>query len=136
MADANQATVVDLSGKVALVTGASQGLGEAMAVRLAKAGAKVACVARSADKLAAVVEQITASGGEAAAFPCDVTDSESVTKVVEEVTERWERLDILVNNAGITRDTLIPRMGDDEWDMVLNTNLRGLFCLRGRQRCP
>ncbi|MDG2408991.1 MAG: 3-oxoacyl-[acyl-carrier-protein] reductase [Pirellulales bacterium] len=125
--EANEAMVVDLSGKVALVTGASQGLGQAMAVRLGKANAKVACVARNAEKLAGVVEQITESGGEAAAFPCDVTDSESVKKVVEEVTERWERLDILVNNAGITRDTLIPRMGDDEWDMVLNTNLRGAF---------
>ncbi len=115
MAEANEAMVVDLSGKVALVTGASQGLGQAMAVRLGKAGAKVACVARNVDKLAAVVEQITAAGGDAAAFPCDVTDSESVKKVVDEVTERWERLDILVNNAGITRDTLTPRMGDDEW---------------------
>ena len=127
MAEANEALVVDLSGRVALVTGASQGLGQAMALRLGKAGAKVACIARNAEKLATVVEEITSAGGEAAAFPCDVTDSESVKKVVDAVIDQWERLDILVNNAGITRDTLIPRMGDDDWDAVLNTNLRGAF---------
>ena len=90
MADANQAMVVDLSGKVAIVTGASQGLGAAMALRLAKAGAKVACVARSADKLAAVVEQVTASGGEAAAFPCDVTDSNALFKNEHDSVRRSE----------------------------------------------
>lgn len=127
MAEANEALVVDLSGRVALVTGASQGLGQAMALRLGKAGAKVACIARNAEKLATVVEEIISAGGEAAAFPCDVTDSESVKKVVDAVIDQWERLDILVNNAGITRDTLIPRMGDDDWDAVLNTNLRGAF---------
>ena len=127
MAEANEALVVDLSGRVALVTGASQGLGQAMALRLGKAGAKVACIARNAEKLATVVEEITSAGGEATAFPCDVTDSESVKKVVDAVIDQWERLDILVNNAGITRDTLIPRMGDDDWDAVLNTNLRGAF---------
>jgi len=127
MTEANEALNVNLAGRVALVTGASQGLGQAMALRLGGAGAKVACVARNAEKLATVVEQINAGGGEAAAFPCDVSDSESVKKVVEEVTEKWERLDILVNNAGITRDTLIPRMADDDWDTVLSTNLRGAF---------
>ena len=84
MADANQAMVVDLSGKVALVTGASQGLGEAMAVRLGRAGAKVACVARGADKLAAVVEQITAAGGEAAA-------AVTVRSLRQETLHRLER---------------------------------------------
>jgi len=118
---------VDLSGQVAIVTGASQGLGRAMATELARNGAKVACVARSADKLATVVAAIEADGGEALALPCDVTDRVSVDALVDEVIERWERLDILVNNAGITRDTLLPRMSDEEWDDVIKTNLRGPF---------
>jgi 3-oxoacyl-[acyl-carrier protein] reductase len=118
---------VDLSGRVALVTGASQGLGRAMAVRLAGAGAKVACVARGVEKLAETVAAITQAGGTAEAFQCDVADSDSVKQVVDDVMAKWERLDILVNNAGITRDTLIPRMSDEDWDMVLSTNLRGAF---------
>ncbi len=118
---------VDLTDQVALVTGASQGLGKAMAVALGACGAKVACVARSADKLADTVQQINAAGGEAEAFPCDVKERESVEQVVDAVVDKWGRLDILVNNAGVTRDTLLPRMSDDEWDEVLDTNLRGAF---------
>ena len=116
-----------LTDQVALVTGASQGLGKAMAIRLGAAGAKVACIARNAEKLAKAVAAVKEAGGEAEAFSCDVTDSESVNKVVDEIIEKWGRLDILVNNAGITRDTLIPRMGDDDWDDVIATNLRGMF---------
>jgi 3-oxoacyl-[acyl-carrier protein] reductase len=121
---------VDLKDQIALVTGASRGLGEAMAKALARCGAKVACVARTADKLAGTVGAITAAGGAAEAFPCDVTDRDSVEKVVDTVVEKWGKLDILVNNAGITKDTLLPRMSDAEWDDVINTNLRGafLFC--------
>ena len=118
---------VDLTDQVALVTGASQGLGQAIAVALGAAGAKVACVARNADKLAQTVSQISDLGGEAVAKPCDVTDRESVDRVVDEVHDAWGRLDILVNNAGVTRDTLLPRMSDEEWDTVINTNLRGAF---------
>ncbi len=97
---------------------------------MAQSGAKVACVARTEDKLAATVKQITDAGGTAKAYPCDVTKRESVDKVVESVAEEWEKLDILVNNAGITRDTLLPRMSDEQWDDVIDTNLRGafLFC--------
>lgn len=119
--------VVDLSGQVALVTGASQGLGKSMAIELARNGARVACVARNADKLAQTVAEITAIGGQAEAFACDVKSRESVDKVVDGVADNWGRLDILVNNAGVTRDTLLPRMTDDEWDDVLTTNLRGAF---------
>ena len=118
---------VDLSGQTAIVTGASQGLGKAMAIALAAAGAKVACVARSEEKLADTVGEITDAGGTAKAWPCDVTSRESVDGVVNGVTDEWEKLDILVNNAGITRDTLLPRMTDDQWDDVINTNLRGAF---------
>jgi len=118
---------VDLSGQVAIVTGASQGLGKAMAAELARNGAKVACVARTADKLAATVAEIKAAGGEALALTCDVTDRVGVDELVDKVVDQWDRLDILVNNAGITRDTLLPRMSDEEWDDVINTNLRGPF---------
>ncbi|HEX3869416.1 MAG TPA: 3-oxoacyl-[acyl-carrier-protein] reductase [Pirellulales bacterium] len=112
---------------MALVTGASRGIGKAIAVALARCGARVACVARSEDKLKQTVADITEAGGQAEAFTCDVTNGEAVTKLVEDLVEKWQRLDILVNNAGITRDTLIPRMDDAQWDDVINTNLRGAF---------
>jgi len=118
---------VDLAGQVALVTGASQGLGRAMAIALGRNGAKVACVARNAEKLADTVRAILDAGGSAEAFSCDVKKRESVDQVVDSVADGWGRLDILVNNAGITRDTLLPRMTDDEWDDVIDTNLRGTF---------
>jgi len=127
MSESTPALQVNLSDKNAIVTGASQGLGKAVAVTLAANGARVACVARSVDKLNQTVQQIQQAGGEAEAFACDVTDRESVDGLVDQVVEQWEKLDILVNNAGITRDTLLPRMSDDEWDAVINTNLRGCF---------
>ena len=128
MADEQQTPLkVDLSGQVALVTGASRGLGRAVAVALAASGARVACVARDREKLAQVVGEIESAGGTAAPYECDVTQAESVQQVVDAAAEQWERLDVLVNNAGITRDTLIPRMQDDQWDDVINTNLRGAF---------
>ncbi len=118
---------VDLAGQVALVTGASRGIGRATAVALARCGARVACVARDQAKLAETVAGIQAAGGVAEAFECDVTNGEAVQKLVDHIAENWGRLDILVNNAGITRDTLLPRMSDDQWDEVINTNLRGTF---------
>ncbi len=118
---------VDLNGQTALVTGASRGLGKSIAMALAGAGAKVACVARSVDKLKETADAIIAAGGTADVYACDVTDATSVQQVVDAVTEKWEKLHILVNNAGITRDTLIPRMTDEDWDQVINTNLRGTF---------
>ena len=118
---------VDLKDQVALVTGASRGLGKAMAVAFGKSGAKVACVARNQEKLEQTVSEITSAGGTAAAFQCDVADRESVEAVVDKIAEDWEKLDILVNNAGITRDTLLPRMTDDEWLDVINTNLTSAF---------
>ena len=122
-----RAWTADLSERVAIVTGSSQGLGKAMAIELARNGAKVACVARNAEKLANTVAEIAAFGGVSEAFSCDVKDRASVDKVVDDVAEKWGRLDILVNNAGVTRDTLLPRMSDDEWDDVIITNLRGSF---------
>ena len=118
---------VNLSGQTALVTGASRGIGRAIALALGASGAQVACVARSVDKLTETVEAIRAAGGTAEMFACDVTNSESVEKAVDAVVEKFGKLHIVVNNAGITKDTLIPRMSDDDWDSVINTNLRGTF---------
>ncbi len=118
---------VDLSGQVAIVTGASRGLGKAIALALGANGAHVACVARSVEKLKETVQAIVDGGGSAEAAPCDVTDRQAVDHLVDQIVEKHGRLDILVNNAGITRDTLLPRMSDEEWDDVLNTNLRSAF---------
>ncbi|MEQ1824997.1 MAG: 3-oxoacyl-[acyl-carrier-protein] reductase [Pirellula sp.] len=120
----------NLAGQVALVTGASQGLGQAVAVRLGQNGAKVLCVARNAEKLAETVAKIEALGGQAVALACDVTHRESVEKLFEQVESEHKRLDIVVNNAGITRDTLLPRMTDSQWDEIIAANLTScfLFC--------
>lgn len=118
---------VDLSGQTAIVTGASQGLGKAMAIELGAAGAKTACVARNADKLAETVKTIQDAGGEAEAFSCSVSDAEAVNGLVEKITSDWGKLDILVNNAGITRDKLMAGMSDEDWDDVIETNLKGTF---------
>lgn len=128
MADAPKIGLsVDLKDQIALVTGASQGLGRAIAVGLGASGAKVVCVARNADKLKETAAEIQAVGGTAEVMAGDVTDGAAVQKLVDDVAERFEKLHILVNNAGVTRDTLIPRMTDDQWDDVINTNLRGAF---------
>jgi 3-oxoacyl-[acyl-carrier protein] reductase len=120
---------VDLSGQVALVTGASQGIGRAIAARLAANGATVALAARNADKLSQVCLEIRGRSPSAVVeiFPCDVKRPEAAAETVEAVVSRFGRLDILVNNAGVTRDTLLPRMSDEEWDEVLTTNLKGPF---------
>ena len=118
---------VDLTGKVAIVTGASQGIGRVCAVELGRNGATVICVARNAEKLNETVNEITEAGGSAEAMSCDVSDRDSVEAVVDGVKEKHENIDILVNNAGITRDTLMPAMEDDDWDAVITTNLRGAF---------
>ena len=119
--------IVDLGGQSAIVTGASQGLGRAIAIRLGASGARVACVARNAEKLAETVSAIAAVEGTAEAIACDVTNRADVDALVDRVADQWDRVDILVNNAGITRDTLLPRMSDDEWDDVIATNLKGAF---------
>ena len=127
MTEQRKPMTVDLTEQVAIVTGASQGLGQSMAIALAGAGAKVACVARNPEKLADTVGKISQAGGEAEAYSCDVKDRKGVDSVVDAVTEKWDRMDILVNNAGVTRDSLLPRMSDDQWDDVIDTNLRGAF---------
>jgi 3-oxoacyl-[acyl-carrier protein] reductase len=117
----------NLQGHVAFVTGASQGIGRACALVLAEAGAKVACAARSEDKLKSVVDEITGKGGEAAAFKMDVANEDDVKNAIKAAIAQFGKVDILVNNAGITRDTLAMRMKRADWDDVIDTNLTGPF---------
>src|SRR5215470_3878937 len=114
-----------LKDKVALVTGASQGIGRETALALAEAGAKVAIAARNEEKLATLAGDIAAAGGEAFALKMDVADPEQVKSGFKQVLEKYGRLDILVNNAAVTRDGLAMRMKKDDWDAVLQTNLTG-----------
>ena len=116
-----------LTGQVALVTGASRGLGKAIARALASQGASVAVVARSEDALKDTLETIRAAGGTAEPFPVDVADSAAVAATIEKVVARFSKIDILVNNAGVTRDGLLARMSSEAWDTVINTNLKGAF---------
>ena len=114
-----------LKDKVALVTGASQGIGRDTSLALAQAGAKVALAARNEEKLASLAAEITAAGGEAFAVRMDVADAEQVKSGFKAVVEKFGRLDILVNNAAVTRDGLALRMKQDDWDTVICTNLTG-----------
>lgn len=115
---------IDLSGKNALVTGSTRGIGRAIAETLAKSGARVAVVGRDLQK---AKDAAAAVGNGAQGFACDVTDSVAVAKLVADVEASFGSIDILVNNAGITRDNLVMRLKDDDWDAVLNANLRGAF---------
>ena len=117
-----------LTDKVALVTGASRGIGQAIACALAKEGALVLVNYNgSKERALAVVEQIEKEGGRAEALGCDVSDFEACGKMIEEVVAKYSHIDILVNNAGVTRDGLIMRMSEADYDQVLNTNLKGAF---------
>jgi 3-oxoacyl-[acyl-carrier protein] reductase len=118
----------ELAGKVAVVTGASRGLGRGIAVKLASLGAKTAVNYLSNDAEAEkVVQTITDANGEAFSIKANVADSDAVKNMMRQVVEKWGNIDILVNNAGITRDGLLPRMTDEAWDEVININLRGAY---------
>jgi 3-oxoacyl-[acyl-carrier protein] reductase len=116
-----------LAGRVALVTGASQGIGHACALALAREGATVAVAARNHQKLDELVGEIIAAGGKAAAFVIDVADEEQVKSGIKAALAQFGKIDILVNNAGITRDQLVMRMKRADWDSVLNTNLTSAY---------
>jgi len=115
---------IDLTGKVALVTGSTRGIGREIAATLASAGARVAVSGRSVETADEVAGAI---GGEARGFACDIADTASAAALVDGVEKHFGALDILVNNAGITRDNLLMRLKDDDWDAVLDANLRGAF---------
>lgn len=123
----------ELDGRVSLVTGASRGIGKAIALKLSSLGSKVVVNYRDREAEAiSVVEAITRQGREEAmAIKADVADTEAVKAMVQQVTDRWGKIDILVNNAGINRDTLLLRMSEEDWDDVIDTNLRGAYlCTR------
>jgi 3-oxoacyl-[acyl-carrier protein] reductase len=116
-----------LTGRVALVTGASQGIGRECAVKLASAGATVALAARSREKLEEVANEIVVAGGKAESFVLDVGDEEQIKSVFKTAIGQLGKIDILVNNAGVTRDQLVMRMKRTDWDVVLNTNLTSAY---------
>ena len=115
------------SGRIALVTGASQGIGRACALKLAEAGAAVALVARNLEKLNEIAGQINNQGGKASAFTCDLSEEEQIKSAFKAALAQFGKLDILVNNAGITRDQLVMRMKRADWDAVINTNLTSAY---------
>ena len=121
--------MTQLNARIALVTGASQGIGRACALALAQAGATVALAARNEAKLAEVAAEIAAAGGQAAAFVLDIASEDSIKSAAKAILERFGKVEILVNNAGITRDSLVMTMKRADWDDVLSTNLTGAFLL-------
>jgi 3-oxoacyl-[acyl-carrier protein] reductase len=118
---------MSLAGRVALVTGASQGIGRACALKLAAAGATTVVAARNQEKLNELVSEITSAGGKAAAFALDVSDEEQIKAAIKAAIAQFGKIDILVNNAGITRDQLVMRMKRADWDAVLQTNLTSAY---------
>jgi len=116
-----------VTGRVALVTGASQGIGRACALALAEGGALIALAARNEEKLAAVAKEIADKGGQAATFRMDVSNEADVKSAVKAAIERFGKVEILINNAGVTKDQLVMRMKKDDWDSVIQTNLSGAF---------
>jgi len=117
-----------LENQVAIVTGAGRGIGQAIAVRLANEGAKVACVSRTEANATKVAEEINAAHpGAARAYAVDIADTKAVAATAEKIVADFERVDILVNNAGLTRDGLAMRMKEEDWDIVIDTNLKGSF---------
>ena len=117
----------DLTNKVAIITGASQGIGKGMAETFSKAGAHVACVSRNKDNLKSVADSLIKNGGVASFYTCDVSSLDAFQNTIKEIEENHGSVDILVNNAGVCKDKLIMRMSEDDWNKVININLNGAF---------
>lgn len=120
---------MNFTDRVVIVTGASRGIGRELALAFARGGAKVACVATSMGNASGTADAIRTEGGRAEAFACDVSDAEAVEATVASIVEKLGTPSVLVNNAGITRDTLILRMKDEDWDRVIDVNLKGTFLM-------
>ena len=119
--------MINLENKVAIVTGASRGIGKVIAEQIAKVGAKTVCVSRSQNDVEEVANGINKRGFTATAMACDISNGKQFQELVKSVIEKFGSVDILVNNAGVTKDNLIMRMSDDDWNVVINTNLKGAF---------
>jgi 3-oxoacyl-[acyl-carrier protein] reductase len=118
---------ISLLNQTAVVTGAGRGIGRAIALKFAEAGANVVCVSRTLENSTKVAEEINATGRKAWAYAVDVADSKAVAEAGTRILQEVGKVDILVNNAGVTRDGLLMRMSDEDWDLVINTNLKGAF---------
>jgi 3-oxoacyl-[acyl-carrier protein] reductase len=116
-----------LTGQIAIVTGAGRGIGRAIALKFAAAGADVVCVSRTAENSEKVAQEVRSLGRRAWAHAVDVSDAAAVATVVEKILSETSKVDILINNAGVTRDGLLVRMSEADWDTVLDTNLKGSF---------
>lgn len=127
--------MLKLENKIAVVTGASRGIGQGIALELAKAGAIVALVSRTADALKLVAAEIAAVGGTASVHPCDISDGEAVAATFKEIVNQYGGLHILVNNAGVTKDALVMRMSTADWELPIKVNLTGAFnCIKAAIR--
>ena len=116
-----------LRNKIAIVTGASQGIGKTTAELFSKSGAHVVCIARNEEKIKHLVNSISKNGHSASYKPCDISDGDLIQNTIKSIIDDYGKIDILINNAGITRDSLVLRMKNHQWDDVLNTNLKGAF---------
>jgi len=117
----------ELKNKIAVVTGASRGIGKSIAETFSKAGATVVCVSRTEEPLQKLSNDLNEAGGNASYRTCDISDGESFTSMIKSVVDEFGQCDILINNAGVTQDTLLMRMSDDQWSNVLDINLKGAF---------
>ena len=116
-----------LDNKISIITGASRGIGKSIAKIFAESGSHVICVARSKDQIKTLADTINQSGGSASFYQCDISYEKAFRKLIDETVKNYNKIDILVNNAGITNDSLIMRMKSEQWDNVININLKGSF---------